>query len=127
MGVTTVSHWRRALGVAQFNEGTRTLFSLWKEAELPVRSVGFSPAALRRMRLRRRGLTYKHVSTRMGWTSLNTYRQMESGGRRRATPHTLNRLAAAFKCAISELLTAAGRREFQRIGGDAEASLAGLA
>jgi len=35
-----------------FNEGGRNLYSLWKEVKLRDNTVAFSPAALRRMRVR---------------------------------------------------------------------------
>jgi DNA-binding Xre family transcriptional regulator len=103
VGTTTVGHWRRALGVDQLNDGTRALYSLWKRSKLPDAAVAFSPAALRRTRLRR-GLTQRQVATRMGWRSISAYEQMESGRRRRATPHTLRRLAAALRCRTSGLV-----------------------
>jgi DNA-binding XRE family transcriptional regulator len=106
VGSNTVTHWRRRLGVEQFNEGTLKLYSQWKETKLPDQAIAFSPAALRRFRLRR-GLTQRQVATQMGWTSINSYGQMESGRRRRATLPTLRRLAAVLECKTPELL--AGR------------------
>jgi len=100
---TTIGHWRRALGVPSFNEGTRQLYSLWKPVKLPDHTVCFSPAALRRMRLRG-GWTMRQVAEKMGWTSVNSYGQMESGRRVRSTRPTLGRLAKVLNCSVSELL-----------------------
>ncbi len=105
VGMTTVSKWRRALGVKQFNEGTLKLYSLWKEEKLPDSAIPFSPAALRRMRIRR-GMTCRHVCRLAGWASNTSYDQMEKGLRRQATMPTLERLAAIFE---SELLPQATR------------------
>lgn len=102
VGITTVSKWRRALKVDQFNDGTRRLYSLWKKAKLPDRTVRFRPAALRQAR-RRCGLTGREVAARMGWTSINSYGQMESGRRRRAALPILRRLAAALECTVESL------------------------
>jgi DNA-binding Xre family transcriptional regulator len=105
VGTSTVSKWRRALGVPPFNDGTRKLYSMWKPAKLPDDSVRFSPAALRRLRLAR-GWTQLETAQRMGWTGVNAYGQMESGRRRRSTLPTLQRLAAAFGCPVGALLDA---------------------
>jgi DNA-binding XRE family transcriptional regulator len=102
VGIMTVCEWRRALGVERFNEGTRRLYSLWKEPKLPNRTVAFSPAALRRLRIER-GLTQKEVASKMGWRSINSYGQMELGRRRRAILKTLQKLAAALGCRLAEL------------------------
>ena len=105
VGTSTVSKWRRALGVPPFNDGTRQLYSPWKPAKLPDNSVRFSPAALRRMRLAR-GWTQLQAATRMGWTGVNSYAQMESGRRQRSTLPTLQRLATVFRCSVDDLLDA---------------------
>ncbi|HEY7116972.1 MAG TPA: helix-turn-helix transcriptional regulator [Tepidisphaeraceae bacterium] len=101
-GVATVVKWRRALGVEQFNEGTRYLWSLWKAPKLPDRAVAFSPASMRRRRLAC-GLIQREMAKRMGWDSVGTYEQMESGRRRRALPETLERLATVFDCRVEDL------------------------
>jgi DNA-binding XRE family transcriptional regulator len=103
VSTTTVSKWRRALGVPPFNDGTRKLYSLWKPAKLPDESVRFSPAALRRMRIAH-VWTQRQTAQRMGWTSVNSYGQMESGRRRQSTLPTLRRLADVFRCPVAELL-----------------------
>jgi len=100
---TTVTHWRRKLGVDQFNEGTRRLWSLWKEPKLPDGALTISKPALRRMRLAR-GLSQRQVAAAMGWNSVNSYGQIESGGRHRATPLTVVKLAQALECSAKELL-----------------------
>jgi len=51
VSLATVTHWRKALGVEQYNEGTRRLWSLWKAPKLPDECVPFSKAALREKRL----------------------------------------------------------------------------
>jgi hypothetical protein len=102
VGSTTVFSWRRALGVPEFNAGTLHLWSLWKEHKLPDQAVSFSPAAMRRQRLAC-GLTQREVARRMGWNSVNSYGQMETGRRRRAMPQTLQRLAAILRCRAAEL------------------------
>jgi DNA-binding Xre family transcriptional regulator len=109
VSIGTVSKWRRALGVPPFNEGTRRLYSLWKPAKLPDEAVPFSPAALRGMRLAR-GWTQRQTAERMGWTSVNSYGQMESGRRRRSTLRTIERLAAVFGCSVNELLDEANAK-----------------
>jgi DNA-binding XRE family transcriptional regulator len=103
VGIVTVTHWRKALGVEQFNEGTRRLWSLWKERKLPDHCVTFSKATLREKRLAK-GMTQRQVAAAMGWTSHNTYGQMESGGRWRATRETLERLAKVFGCRAKDLM-----------------------
>jgi DNA-binding XRE family transcriptional regulator len=99
----TVSLWRRALGVEQFNEGTRRLWSLWKEPKLPDTCVTFSKAALRQHRLAG-GMTQRQVARAVGWNSVHTYGQMESGGRWRATRETLARLAKVLGCRAEDLI-----------------------
>ena len=108
---TTVFKWCRALSVPQWNEGTRHLWSLWKEHKLPDQAVPFSPAAMRRQRLAC-GLTQHEVAKRMGWHSINSYGQMESGRRRRAVPQTLERLAAVLGCRVGELTMS---KDFRRV------------
>lgn len=110
-GTTTVSQWRRALGVEQFNEGTKKLYSLWKEAKLPDQTVLFSTATLRRLRIDC-GFTQRQVAEQMGWSSVNSYGQMESGRRRRATLPTLRRLAAVFGCRATQLVRGNSRQAF---------------
>jgi len=90
-GSTTVSLWRRALGVKQFNEGTMALWSQWRPVKLPHGSadepvVAFSPKKLRARRLKL-GLTLREVAERMGWTSNNTYQQLEAGRREDCAGH----------------------------------------
>jgi DNA-binding XRE family transcriptional regulator len=102
-GSVTVTGWHRALGVEQFNEGTRRLWSLWKEPKLPDTCVTFSKAALRQHRLAK-GMTQLQVARAVGWNSVHTYGQMESGGRWRATRETLGRLAKVFDCRAEELI-----------------------
>ena len=103
VGVMTASNWRRELGVEQFNEGTRHLYSLWKEPKLPDQTVSFSPTALRQVRTKK-GLTQRQAATAMKWNSISTYQQLESGRRSRAAPTTLRKLAAVFNCRYIELL-----------------------
>jgi hypothetical protein len=98
----TAQKWRRRLGVGRMNGGTRHLWSLWKPAKLPDRAVEFSPKALRKRRLAC-GLTLRQVALAMGWNSLNTYGQMESGSRTRALPETLRQLAKVLGCGINDL------------------------
>jgi len=43
-------------------------------------------------------MTQRRVARAMGWTSINSYGQMEKGGRWRATRETLDRLAKVFGC-----------------------------
>jgi hypothetical protein len=111
--VQTVSGWRRALGVASFNEGTRRLYSLWKGPKLPDNGVVFSKAALRRHRLEKK-LSQAQVAKLMGWNSPNGYAQMESGERRRATPQTLHCLAGVLGCKVRDLLHKRSRKNFPR-------------
>ncbi len=110
VGTTTVSQWRKKLGVDQFNEGTRRLWSLWKEPKLPDEALTISKLALRRARLAK-GLTQQQLARALGWNSANAYAQLESGDRHRTTPATLNRLAQALECQANELLQLAHIRK----------------
>lgn len=108
VGLVTVTRWRKALGVEQFNEGTRKLWSLWKEPKLPDHCVAFSKGALRERRLTK-GMTQTEVAKRMGWNSVNSYGQMETGGRWRSTRKTLDRLAKVFGCRTDDLIIASAQ------------------
>jgi len=109
VGSTTVAKWRRKLNVPQFNDGTRRLYSLWKEPKLPSQSLTISKPALRKFRLAR-GLSQQQVARAMGWNSINSYGQLESGKRQGTTAPTLNKLAQALACDASELLKLAKSR-----------------
>ena len=98
-----ISSWRRALGVEQWNEGTLRLWSLWKEPKLPDECVTFSKATLRAKRLAKE-MTQQQVADAMGWTCVNSYSQMESGSRWRATRSTLDGLAKVFGCRVQDLM-----------------------
>jgi len=108
VGTATVAIWRRKLGVPQFNDGTRRLYSLWKEPKLPTLSLTISKPALRRFRLAS-GLSNQQVATAMGWNSVNSYGQLESGKRQATTAPTLNKLAQALACDAKELLKTRSR------------------
>jgi len=104
VGTTTVGLWRKRLGVRPMNPGTQALYAAWRPIKLPNdQSVPINSAALRGQRLRN-GLTYREIARRMGWSSMHTYGQLESGKRKGAMPSTLSRLARVFKCRAEELV-----------------------
>jgi DNA-binding Xre family transcriptional regulator len=107
VGTTTISHWRRALGVEAYNEGTLRLWSGWRRVKLPQGCVGpllaLSPKKMRARRFAL-GLSAREVAVRCGWTNPNTYGQLEAGRRRRATKATLSKIAAALECRARDLI-----------------------
>jgi DNA-binding Xre family transcriptional regulator len=103
VSISQVPLWRRALRVDRFNQGTRNLWSHWKEPKLPNRAIAISKKALRQRRLANK-LTLKAVAMGAGWTSHNTYAQLESGQRLKATRQTLKRLAQVFGCQVTDLV-----------------------
>jgi hypothetical protein len=107
VGTTTISHWRRALGVEAYNEGTTRLWSDWRRVKLPQACAGpllvFSPKKMRDRRLAL-GLSAREVAARCGWTNPNTYGQREARRRKRATKATLTKVAAALECPVRDLI-----------------------
>jgi DNA-binding Xre family transcriptional regulator len=110
VGTTTISHWRRALGVEAYNEGTLRLWSDWRRVKLPHGGAGpllvLSPTKLRTRRLAL-GLSARTVAARAGWSSPNIYGQLEWGRRKRATKATLTKVAAALECQVRDLIDGA--------------------
>ena len=106
VGSSTVTRWRRALGVQPHNEGTRELWRLWRPKKLPRPCRGellvVDADRLRSLRLAA-GLTLQQIAEHAGWTSSNTYGQLEYGTRKRATKSTMERVAKALRCRIAEI------------------------
>jgi len=94
-GAATVTKWRKALEVKQFNLGTHRLHS--SRIHQVSKTIEIDHAVLQAQRLRC-SLTLVEMARRMGWASSCTCIQYESGRRRRVRADTLKRLAKVLKC-----------------------------